>query len=86
MVAWKTGKQHVIQPEWANSDRQFGRDETLRSASVATDRAGNERGVNVCKRAWFISRGFMQNMSPERMNDAWATWSFQANFMFNSVL
>jgi len=65
MITWKTGQQQVIQAEWAQSDRQFGRDETLRSASVATDRAGNEKGVNVCKRARFISRGFMTNMPPK---------------------
>jgi len=65
MIAWKTGKQQVIQPNWAYSDCQFGRDDTLRSAYVATDREGNERGVNVFKRACFVSRGFMTNMSPE---------------------
>ena len=86
MVAWKTGKQQVLQPVWAESDRRFGRNETLLSASVATDRAGNERAVNVCKRAWYVSRGFTQNMSPKQMNDAWMTWSFQANFMHNPVL
>ncbi len=86
MIAWKTGKQHVRQPIWAESDKRFGRKETLLSADVATDRAGNERGVNVCKRAWYISRGFTPNMSPKRMNDAWTTWSFQSNFMFNPVL
>mmetsp|Transcript_40844 Transcript_40844/g.71807 ORF Transcript_40844/g.71807 Transcript_40844/m.71807 type:complete len:94 (+) Transcript_40844:2654-2935(+) len=36
MVAWKTGKQQVLQPVWAESDRRFGRNETLLSASVAT--------------------------------------------------
>ena len=86
MIAWKTGKQRVLQPVWAESDRRFGRNETLLTGSVATDRAGNERAVNVSKRAWFLSRGFAQNMSPKRMNDAWLTWCFQANFMFNPVL
>jgi hypothetical protein len=86
MVAWKCGKQKVLQPEWAESDKRFRRDQTLLSASVATDRGGNERAVNVCKRAWFVSRGFLPNMSPKQLNDAWTTWSFQANFMFNPVL
>jgi hypothetical protein len=87
-VAWKTGRQHVLQPDedWAESDKQFKRSQTLRSASIATDRAGNERGVNVCKRSWFVSRGFTPNMNPTLINNAWATWSFQANFMFNPVL
>ena len=57
-VAWRTGQQLVIQPEWAESDKKFGRKKTMLSASVATDWSGNERAVNVCKRAWFISRGF----------------------------
>ncbi len=86
MVAWKCGKQKVLQPEWAESDKRFGRDQTLLSASIATDRGGNERGVNVCKRAWFVNRGFLPNMSPKQLNDAWTTWSYQANFMFNPVL
>ncbi len=55
-------------------------------SSVATDRGGNERGVNVCKRAWFVSRGFLPNMSPKQLNDAWITSAYQANFMFNPVL
>jgi len=43
MVAWKNGKQKVLQPDYANSDRRFNRIETLASASVASDRGGNER-------------------------------------------
>ena len=85
-VAWKCGRQHVIQPDWAESDKHFSRSQTLRSASIATDRSGNERGVKVCKRSWFIMRGFTPNMSPTLINNAWTTWSFQANFMFNPVL
>ena len=82
----RTGKQLVVQPEWAESDKKFGRKKTMLSASVATDRSGNERAVNVCKRAWFISRGFQKCMTGERMNDAWTTWAFQSNFMFDPVL
>ena len=37
-------------------------------------------------RAWFISRGFQMKMTGELMNDAWATWAFQSNFMFDPVL
>ena len=81
MVAWRVGKQMVMQPDWAESDRRFGRNQ-----SYAPHRGGNERAVNVCKRAWFISRGFQQNQSAKQLNDAWLTWSFQANFMFAPVL
>jgi hypothetical protein len=86
LVAWRAGKQRVLQPVWANSDRRFERDETLLTASVATDRGGNERAVNVSKRAWYVSRGFQQNSCPKQLNDAWMTWSFQSNFMFEPVL
>ena len=86
MAAWKNGRQKVLQPDWAKSDRRFGRLETVTSASVASDRGGNERSVNVSKRAGFISRGFSPNMCPDRFNEAWRTWAFQSNFMFEPVL
>jgi hypothetical protein len=47
MVASKCGKQKVLQPEWAESDKRFRRDQTLISASVATDHEGNKREVNM---------------------------------------
>jgi hypothetical protein len=80
MIDWKYGAQKVLQPEWAKSDKRFRRDQTLLSASVAMDRGGNERAVNVCKRAWFVSRGFLPNMSPKQLNEAWTTWSFQQSY------
>jgi hypothetical protein len=86
MAGYKNGKQRVLQPDWANSDRRFNRIETISSASVASDRGGNERSVNVSKRAGYINRGFTQNMSPVRFNKAWRTWGFQSNFMFKPVL
>ena len=85
MVAWRVGEQEVLQPEWAESDKRFGRKKTLRTASVASDRGGNERAVNVSKRAWYISRGFQPNSCPKQLNDAWITWGFQVNFMFAPV-
>merc|ERR1712157_325373 len=57
-VVLRTGQQIIFQSEWAESGNKFGRKKTMISASVATDRSGNERAVNVCKQAWFISRGF----------------------------
>ena len=86
MVAWRAGKQRVLQPVWADSDRRFTTDETLLTAAVATDRGANERAVNVCKRSWYVSRGFQQNACPKQLDDAWMTWSFQSNFMFHPVL
>jgi hypothetical protein len=79
-------EQKVLESEWAESNKRFRRDQTLLSVSVAMDCGGNEKAVNVCKRAWFVRRGFLPNMSPKQLNEAWTTWSFQANFMFNPVL
>jgi hypothetical protein len=76
----------MLQPDWAKSDEKFGPTQTIASASMASDRGGNERSVNVSKRAGFISRGFRQNMCPVNFNLSWRTWAFQSNFMFKPVL
>ena len=34
LVAWRAGEQKVLQPVWAESDRRFGRDDTLLTAAV----------------------------------------------------
>ena len=39
-IAWKEGQQLVLQPEWAESDKQFNRQQTFLTASVATNRGG----------------------------------------------
>ena len=49
IVAWREGKQKICQPVFARSDEKFTGEETLLSASVASDRSGNERGVGVSK-------------------------------------
>ena len=86
MAAWEHGKQRVLQPDFKDSDKRFNRDQTISSASVASDRGGNERAVLVSKRAGLISKGFQPNADPIRFNKVWTTWSFQANFMFEPVL
>ena len=86
MAAWKSGKQGVLQPTFAPSDRRFSGKETKISASIASDRGGNERAVNVSKRSAYICRGFRPNMNPERFDMAWRSWSFKSNFMFKPVL
>ena len=85
-VAWKTGRQGVLQPTFAPSDRRFKGSETKISASIASDRGGNERAVNVSKRAAYISQGFRPNMDSERFDISWRTWNFKSNFMFKPVL
>ena len=81
LAAWKEGKQKVIQPVFAKSDRKFTGLETITSASVASDRGGNERGVNVCKRSGFLQRGLRPKSCPIRLDNVWLTWSFTTNFM-----
>ena len=85
MVAWICGHQKVLQPKWAESDKRNQRNQILLSVSVVADNGGNERGVNIYKRAWFLSSAFLPNMF-QQMNYAWMAWLFQPNFMFNPVL
>jgi len=72
MAAWRNGKQIAIQ--------------TIYAGCVAHNRSGNERGVNVCKRSGLFQRGFRQGMCPKRMQNAWRTWSYRANFMYKPVV
>ena len=51
LAAWRAGKQLLLQPFYAKSDRKFNTNEVLVSSTVASDRSGNERAVNVAKRA-----------------------------------
>ena len=85
-VAHRAGKQLVLQPAFAESDKHFNRNQTLLSAPVATDRGGNERAVNVAKQSWYVKRGFQLCTEPKQLNDAWLTWSFQSNFMYAPIL
>ena len=68
------------------SDQQFKGLETLFSASIAADRRGNERGVNVSKRCGYIKRGFLPGIDARTFNDVWLCWSFKANFLYSPVL
>ena len=56
--AHRAGKQLVLQPAFAESDKHFIRIQALLSVSVATDRDRNERTVNVSKRSWYVKQGF----------------------------
>ena len=86
LAAWRAGKQQVLQPTFARSDRKFTGRETIISADIAADRSGNERAVNRCKESGFIKRGLHQCSDPITMDNVWLAWSFQTNFMFESVL
>ena len=86
LEAARAGGQECIQPIFAKSDRRFVGSEAVVSASVASDRSGNERAVNMAKKSGFIKRGLTCGSNPERLNNAWLAWSFQVNFMYNTVL
>ena len=86
MAAWKAGKQEVLQPPSAKSDERFRDRTTVYAATVAHDRSGNERAVNVCKRSGMMKRGFKPGMNPIRFNYVWRVWAFRSNFMYKSIL
>ena len=78
--------QLTAQPAFCKSDKRFTGSNTLYSASIASDRGGNERAILVSKRSGVIKRGFKAGMDVKRFQDTWLTWDFQSNFMFNPVL
>ena len=86
LAARRAGKQLVLQPVFANSDRKFTGKETILSASVASDRSGNKRAVNRAKDSHYLQRGLEPNMNPARLNNVLLAWSFQENFMYKPVL
>ena len=79
-------EQECSQPIFAKSDRRFARNETIVSASIAADRSGNERAVNLAKKSGYIKTGLTPGGCPKRLSNAWLAWSFQVNFMYNTVL
>ena len=81
----RCGGQVTVQPIFAKSDQKFGGRDTIYSGSVAALRSGNERFVNVSKRALMIKRGFDVRSDPKALDDVWLCWSFQANFMYDPV-
>jgi hypothetical protein len=54
--------QNFLQPEFAKSDEQLRRDQTLHSACVAVIRSGNERAVKMAKNSWLIKRGCVDQL------------------------
>ena len=67
MAGWLEGKQKVIQPPASRSDERFRDRTTVYAATVAHDRSGNERSVNVWKRSAMMKRGFKSGMNPIRL-------------------
>ena len=84
-ACWRHDKQLIAQPVFGKSDQRFKGSDTLYSASLASDRGANERGVNVSKRCGVIKRGFKVGMDTQIFQDTWITWGRQCNFMFDAV-
>ena len=86
LEAHRAGRQECIQPIFAKSDRRFSGGDAVVSSSVASDRSGNERGVNLSKKPGYIKRGLVPGGCPIRLNNVWKAWGFQVNFMYKPVL
>ena len=84
MAAWQQG-QFLLQQFFARADMRFNTIEVIVTAAIATDRSGNKRELNVCKRSNLIQRGLQHSQKTASLADAWLAWSFQANFMFDYV-
>jgi hypothetical protein len=84
--AWRKG-QYLLQPMFAVSNHHYTTEDILTlAATIAKDRAGNERDVNICKQSGVIKHGLLHHGSLAALDDTWLAWSFQANFMFCHVL
>ena len=84
--AFRHGEQEVLQPTFAKKGKTFSAKDTLTTASIATDRAGNERAVNRLKTSGYIKGGVEKAQSYRTVNDAWLCYGFQVNFMYKSVM
>ena len=74
--AKKSDNQLTAQPVFVKSDQRFSGHDALYSASVASDRGGKERMVNVSKRCGIIARGFQPRTDPTMFNDVCLCWMF----------
>ncbi len=84
--AFRQGEQEVLQPTFARKGRIFTSKVMLTTASIATDRAGNERAVNRLKTSEYIRGGVQRAQSFTAVNSTWLAYGFQVNFMFESVM
>jgi hypothetical protein len=85
-IAWKKGKQLVLQPNFGKKDHKFKARETVRSSAIASDRSANERAVRLSKLCGYVRTGLHQNESATRLDDVWCVWAFQCNFLYKPVL
>ena len=74
MAVWLEGKQLVLQLLASKSDERFRDRTTIYAVTIAHDRSGNERAVNVCKRLGVMKHGFKQGLNTVRFNYLWRGW------------
>jgi hypothetical protein len=86
LAAWRTGRQLLLRPLFARSDRKFNTREIIHSSAISAGRAANERAVNVSKRSGYLARGMKTHGDATELADAWLAWSLQINFMIKSQL
>ncbi len=86
LAAWRNGKQHTLQPEFAKSDSKFGRNKTLTSAKIAVHRAANERAVRLTEMSGYLNQGLSRRQSFRRVGDAWLAWGIIINFMYANLV
>ncbi len=78
--------QMTMQPDYAKADAKFTRNEAIISATIATDRSGNERAVRLSKQCGLINKGIKPSLSFVRIDNVWLVCSFQCNFMYKKVI
>lgn len=83
--AFRCGKQTVRQPVFKEKKKRFTGNETLRSASCASVRSGNERAVRKAKLSGFLKKGLRPGECPERLDNVNLAWGFMVNFMYAST-
>eukprot|EP00957_Ditylum_brightwellii_P119466 9114858-Ditylum_brightwellii.AAC.1 len=76
LTVWRCGRQLTIQPDFAKSDTKFCGLQTIKSASAATDRSGNECAVNLCKSSMILQSGLKKAGDMKQLNEVWLAWSF----------
>jgi hypothetical protein len=84
-AAWREGRQFVLQPTFAKADKKFTSNETIRSATVASDRGGNEHAVRLAKLCGFFQHGLDPHQNINLLCDVWLGWGFICNFIYCSV-
>ena len=78
-------KVDSLQPLFAKSDKKFTRKQILSSASIAANRAANERGVKYSKTAGYFKKVHVKESTGIESKYAWLAYGFQLNFMYLPV-